>query len=39
MLNPAYFLIRQHSLRQACICLEGVAHGLLGRMGKTKYVQ
>jgi GT2 family glycosyltransferase len=39
MLQPAYFLIRQRSLRQACICLEGVVHGLLGRMGKTKYVR
>jgi len=35
----AYYAIRQRSLRLAAVYLEALLHGLLGKMGKTKYVQ
>lgn len=35
----AYFLLRQRSVGLARVHLEALWHGLIGKMGKTKYVQ
>lgn len=35
----AYYAVRERSPRLAAVYIEAILHGLMGKMGKTKYVQ